>query len=334
MNGFTKVIAAIMLIVVVSASGCKKDPKTAYDKPIVETSPVHEITGTSALGGGVVVSASGGEIIERGICWGLQINPTIDDNHAKEGTGIGTFTRGMSGLEQTTTYHVRAYATNGVGTGYGSDVTFTTTLEHGYVDFGLPNGVLWATCNVGANSPEEIGDCFCWGETETREKFCDNPFADWGEFYKYACGPFTMSKYTNRTEFNCTGSVDSLYILEPSDDAATVNWGEGWRMPTTLEWGILYANTFQYWSTKNGVNGIVFTANGDSIFFPAMQDDHDSTKYQCCYWSSSLYSQHWGAFVFYDDGNLALGNVPTQMWSDRYRGLMVRPVRTIRKENY
>lgn len=331
MNGFTKVIAAIMLVVVVSTTGCKKEPKTAYDKPVVETSPVHEITGTSALGGGVVVSASGGEIIERGICWGLQSNPTIEGNHVVSGVGVGTFTRGISGLEQTTRYHVRAYATNSMGVGYGSDVTFSTTLEHGYVDFGLPSGLLWATCNVGAHSPEEIGDRFCWGETEMREVFGDNPFGDWGEFYKYACGPFTMSKYTRDTEFNCTGIVDSLYVLEPCDDAATANWGEGWRMPTQLEWNELYANTFQFWTTKDGVNGMIFTANGDSLFIPA-QLGNDSASYYCSYWSSSLYWQHWGAFSFYDDGTYDPSLHPCRRWSDRYVGHTVRPVRTTRKE--
>lgn len=332
MKKFVKTLSAIMIIVAVSATGCKKSSQTAYDKPVVETSPVHEITGTSALGGGVVVSASGGEIIERGVCWGLQSNPTIDGNHAKGGAGIGTYTRGMSGLEQTTTYHVRAYATNDVGTGYGSDVTFTTTLEHGYVDFGLSNGVLWATCNVGANSPEELGDRFSWGETETKEYY-GYGWGDGWRYYKYSCGNFTMSKYTNSIKFNCTGIVDSLYELEPCDDAATVNWGEGWRMPTTLEWRALYVNTFQYWTTRNGVNGIVFTANGDSIFIPAMLN-YDSTKYQCAYWSSSLYGQHWGAYIYGDDGNLAIENVPSQMWCDRCVGLSVRPVRTIRKEYY
>lgn len=329
MHNFTKVIAAIMLIVVVSATGCKKDPKTAYDKPDVETSPVHEITGTSALGGGVVVSASGGEIIERGVCWGLQSNPTIEGNHVASGAGVGTFTRGMSGLEQTTTYHVRAYATNSMGVGYGSDVTFTTTLEHGYVDFGLPSGLLWAACNVGANSPEELGDRFSWGETETKEEF--GGFWDGWSYYKYACGSYTMSKYTRDTEFNCTGIVDSLYVLEPCDDAATVNWGEGWRMPTKLEWSELYAETFQFWTTKNGVNGIIFTANGDSLFFPARLRN-DSALYYCSYWSSSLYWQHWGAFIFHDDGSYDPTIHPCMRWSSRYLGYNVRAVRSTRKE--
>ncbi|MBO6025270.1 MAG: hypothetical protein J6P83_10510 [Bacteroidales bacterium] len=330
MQKLPKLIAILMLIVAVSAMGCKKTQKTAYDKPVVETSPVHEITGTSALGGGVVVSASGGEIIERGVCWGLQSNPTIDGNHAKEGTGMGSFTRGMSGLEQTTTYHVRAYATNSLGTGYGSDVTFTTTLEHGYVDFNLPDGVLWATYNLGSNAPEEEGELFSWGETETKDYF--GGFWDGWDYYKYACGQFVVSKYTSNEEFNCSGIVDGLYTLEPCDDAATVNWGKGWRMPTYREWRNLYNGTIQSWTTQNGVLGMLFTACGDSLFLPATTLNIYDSTYRCGYWSSSLHiSQHWGAEIFYEgkDDPWSL-----MSWSDRYVGLPIRPVRSERKGHY
>ena len=94
--------------------------------PVVSTTAVSEITTTAAISGGTVTSDGGASVTARGVCWDTSINPVVGGNCTSDGTGTGTFTSSIGGLTPSTRYHVRAYATNSVGTGYGSDVTFTT----------------------------------------------------------------------------------------------------------------------------------------------------------------------------------------------------------------
>ena len=96
---------------------------------IITTSAVTGITSTTATGGGNVVSDGGFPITARGICWSTSANPTLSGNHTVEPGTTGAFSSNMTGLLPSTTYHVRAYATNSTGTGYGSDVVFTTLCQ-------------------------------------------------------------------------------------------------------------------------------------------------------------------------------------------------------------
>ena len=94
--------------------------------PTVVTSPVTNVTATRCVAGGVVTSTGDGEVVERGVCWGLDAMPEIASNHLPSGAGLGTFTCEISGLQKGVTYYVRAYALSNVGTGYGESVSFTT----------------------------------------------------------------------------------------------------------------------------------------------------------------------------------------------------------------
>jgi hypothetical protein len=94
--------------------------------PTVTTSNVSSIGMSSATCGGNVTSDGGAAITARGICWSTSQNPTVNGNHASNGTGTGSFTSYMTELAPNTTYYVRAYATNSAGTAYGSEVSFTT----------------------------------------------------------------------------------------------------------------------------------------------------------------------------------------------------------------
>ena len=149
--------------------------------------------------------------------------------------------------------------------------------DHTCVDLGLPSGTLWATCNVGADSPEEFGDYFAWGETQPKDT------CDW-DTYQFYNGN-NLTKYTGD---------DGLVTLLPEDDAATANWGPNWRMPTRMECQELLAYTTVTWTTQNGVEGKLFTAqNGNSIFLPATGFLSGGSIYYIgsggyC-WSSSLY---------------------------------------------
>ncbi len=95
--------------------------------PTVTTATVTGITQTTATGGGNVTSTGGADVTAKGLCWGTATNPDLTGSHTSDGTGTGSFTSSLTGLTPGTTYYVRAYATNSVGTAYGSDVTFTAS---------------------------------------------------------------------------------------------------------------------------------------------------------------------------------------------------------------
>ena len=125
-------------------------------------------------------------------------------------------------------------------------------FEPEHVDLGL--SIMWATCNVGATKPEEYGDYFAWGETTPKEEYNTTTY----QYYDRSTGQYT--KY---------GS-DSLTMLEPEDDAAHVNWGGEWRMPTKEEMNELIDKCTWTWTQYNGIDGYEVTGtNSNSIFLPA-----------------------------------------------------------------
>lgn len=201
------------------------------------------------------------------------------------------------------------------------------TETHEYVDLGLPSGTLWATCNVGATTPEDYGDFYAWGETTPKTTY------DWNT-YKYCNdgNPYQLTKYC--TKYNCgyNGFTDNLITLWPTDDAATANWGNGWCMPTSEQWDELYQNTSQTWTTLNSANGRLFIAsNGNSLFLPAAGllygDELIGTGNTGLYWSSSLTNPSYSAWSFYyysDSDSYGRYDYP------RYNGQSIRPVRSAR----
>ena len=285
----------------------------------VTTDEVTEITATTAICGGEVTRENGWAVTERGVCWSTEPNPTPSDSHTVDGDGIGKFTSEIMGLTPDTKYYLRAYAKNAAGTSFGPEKSFTTesggggggTGNHEYVDLGL--SVKWATCNVGATSPEDYGDYFAWGETTAKSNY------DWTT-YKWCNGSEnTLTKYNTNSSY---GIVDNKTVLDLADDAATANWGSGWRTPTRGEWQELYDNTTSVRTTQNGVYGCLFTGTkpgytGVTLFLPAagyrwndILDDAGDYGY---YWSSSLYTgspndawyclfSYGYSYMSYDDG--------------------------------
>ena len=214
---------------------------------------------------------------------------------------------------------------NGNNNGGGNSGNSNT---HAYVDLGLPSGTLWATCNVGADTPESYGDYFDWGETQPKDYYDWSTYqhGNWnGSYYK-------LTKYCNQSAYGYNGFADNLIVLQPSDDAATANWGDGWCMPTEVQWNELYQNTNNKWTTQNGVNGWLFTAsNGDSLFLPAAgfrwDDVLDNVGLDGFYWSSSLFTDNpsnaWGFFFFKNS------DVYGGMYSS-FRGIRGHSVRAVR----
>lgn len=206
--------------------------------------------------------------------------------------------------------------------------TLTEGSKHEYVNLGL--SVRWATHNVGASSPEEYGDYFAWGETSPKSEY------SWDNL-KYCNDKKgkSFSKY-NQTE---RGTKDNRTVLELSDDAARVNWGGSWRMPTKAEFEELLSTDNCTWtwyesgnSEFNGVAGYKVTSRksgyvGNYIFLPAAgyRDDTylDLAGSYGNYWSSSLDtdgpSDAWS--LFFNSGYRR-----TDYSYDRYCGRSVRPV--------
>jgi uncharacterized protein (TIGR02145 family) len=124
MKNLTKLMGSGLLVLLSILHSCKKE-----EVPTLTTSEVTNITGTTATSGGTITDEGSGTILLRGICWSTTKTPTITDNTTSNGTGIGPFTGIMSGLNEATTYYVKAYATNEAGTGYGKAISFTTLGE-------------------------------------------------------------------------------------------------------------------------------------------------------------------------------------------------------------
>ena len=218
----------------------------------------------------------------------------------------------------------------------GSGVTATCIVyildPSTYVDLGLPSGTLWATCNIGATSPEDYGDYFAWGETAGYNDGKTN--FNWST-YKWCEGSSsTMTKYCTDSSYGYNGFTDNKTELDLEDDAAYVNWGPAWRMPSIEQFAELINSdyTTTEWTTQNGVYGRKITSKvagyeGNFIFLPAAGDRDNSSLGEAGsdgnYWSRTLggsYPNNARGLYFHS------GFIGTYNGS-RYHGRSVRPVR-------
>lgn len=195
------------------------------------------------------------------------------------------------------------YGQNGSDNGQNSnnDQTQTgnsgTANGHAWVDLGL--SVKWATCNVGAAKPEEYGDHYAWGETMPKSVYSSDS-------YLY----FATSD-----------------VLSMDKDAARVNWGGKWRMPTDAEWTELREKCKWTWTTRNGVKGceIKSKTNGNFIFLPAA-----GRRYYDGLYAAGEYGYYWSSSIDADNKDIALGvyfSIYVDHYNnDRFNGLSVRPV--------
>lgn len=177
---------------------------------------------------------------------------------------------------------------------------------HQYVDLGLPSGLLWATCNVGADSPTDCGDYFAWGETTPKNSY---------------------------TLENCltSGKILSDISGDGRYDAARANWGGDWRMPTKAEFQELRNHCVWTWTSQDGQDGYLVTSakNGNSIFLPAggrIEFSSNALKeYQICLWTSVAY----GDYKSEGFKTTSTSFILTKL--DRQLGLNIRPVMTSEK---
>ncbi len=214
----------------------------------------------------------------------------------------------------------------------GGEVTDTTETPtepvvnangHEYVDLGLPSGLLWASCNVGATAAEAAGSYFSWGEIEQDSNF------NWGAYQWSGTSYSSMTKYCNNAEFGLDGFTDNKVVLDAEDDAAHALMGGDWRMPTKAEFDELLAECTWEWATVNEINGYKVSSkvegNENYIFLPAAgYQSYDIQYYneRGAYWSASLdenepYQAH---YLFFD------ATAYQSAKKNRYCGYTVRAV--------
>ena len=190
------------------------------------------------------------------------------------------------------------------------------TGTHEAVDLGLPSGLKWATCNIGASAPEEVGYYFAWGEVEVKEEFT------WCTY-----------KWTNECQVTPTKYGDQpAQTLEPEDDAAHVLWGGSWRMPTADDMEELFAKCSRKFVVQNGVQGLLVTgSNGNTIFLP-LGGYKQGTEFlkvneRAYWWTSTRPAGYTQQATFYgsqyDQGRTYINNR-----SNRFAGFNIRAVTT------
>ena len=268
--------------------------------PAVLTDTASKITKSSATVQGYVIDDGGENITEFGVVYATSSFPTINDHKVSLTTANWDFTVTLTNLNAETIYYVRTYAVNNKGVSYGNQLTFTTLDNREYVDLGL--SVKWATFNVGARSISEYGDEFAWGEIAPKAQY------GWDNYTK-------KDSYKSGTNF----------YLDKSDDAAAMNWGENWRMPTFEEVQELRSNCQWTAIFQKGIYGYMITSknNGNSIFLPAYNNTASSSpnleNIYCYYWSNERRGEDEAYVLYYgsDRGEMSL---------PRSKGLPVRPV--------
>ena len=291
--------------------------------PAISTLKVDMITLNSAIAHGRIIKNGGFPITERGFCYSTTPNPTIENIKLICENSVDSFSCNIVNLQEGTKYYIRSYAQNEKGITYGDELCFSTKVKtyhngHEYVDLGL--SVKWATCNIGANTPEEYGGYYAWGEIETKSIY------DWTTHKYYDSTTKTFLKYNDW--WHQGGVHDFKTTLDRSDDVAHINWGGNWRMPDEDELRDLRNNSTLAFCTQNGIPGyrITSTINGCSIFVPAsgkkvgqQLEEVGSAAYL---WSATRINEksEYGVYMKVSSPYL---QVP---FTDRCYGFSVRPV--------
>lgn len=280
--------------------------------PTVSTSAASNITQTSASCGGNVTSSGGTAITARGICYGSDPNPTISGPHTTEPNGTGVFTSTLSGLANGTSYYFRAYATNSIGTVYGSTNSFSTLSATGQPCNGLPliidprDGQVYPTVQIGTQ---------CWFAKNLNVGVMINSVATPTTPIVWPTNNGIIEKYClNNLEENCNvwggwyqGKEAMQYVY---NQGAQGICPPGWHLPTQAEWNTLknYLDPYAggklkeaglaHWGSPNNgaTNSSGFTALGSSFY-------SGSATFNCClgvwttFWGSTLTGSSWEFLV-------------------------------------
>lgn len=305
MRFFSLALGALLLVF--SMTACYDSIDTNFD-PVPKTGEVDElgaisviVSGTADLGDDpkaynspqfvVGVEYSLQNTFEEGKS--MRIQATEFDNKS--------FNVKLAALMPNTTYYYRTFITKSSGSTdeyFGQTASFRTsqmTAQDSCVDLGLPTKTLWATMNVGANTPIEYGTLFAWGETSQKQGAYDWTTYRWSDGYNDVLKLPILTKYCTNSNY---GNVDGKYILDQEDDAAAVNWGAGWKMPSKKQFSELINNCRWVWTSMYNGNGWIVTSkiNGNAIFLPAAGEigkdptilSRNEASYSGFYWSQEI----------------------------------------------
>jgi uncharacterized protein (TIGR02145 family) len=263
--------------------------------PVITTNAV-SIGSTSATSGGTITNNGGSSVTARGVCWSTNQNPTIADSKTSNGTGVGSFTSNITGLSASTTYYVRAYATNNTGTGYGNQLTFMTYSGSVTID-----GRIYGTINIGTQ---------VWLAENLKATHYRNgtaiPFATGTAWYNYYA-TYDTAKYGFLYNWNAVTDVDSIAPI-------------GWHVPTNADFttlitylggsavagGKLKETGTADWINPNtgATNSSGFTALPGGFYGPT------EITQQGNFWSSTAFnsSDAYGLYLIYNSATSAQNN--------------------------
>jgi uncharacterized protein (TIGR02145 family) len=251
-------------LLAVIAAGCKKDsPPPPPTAPVVTTAALTNISYNAATGGGSIVSDGGAAITASGIVWSkTNATPTLSDSVIAGTTATGTFTTDISGLEENSSYYIRAFATNSVGTGYGNVLTLNTTNDTNKVRFtyngeevvyGIivspTTGKKWLDRNLGAKHTADsaldynaYGDLFQWGRLADGHQLINWTASNTGTPVNGISTTVATSDAPGNSSFIAPATFDIPYDWR--DDNNSNRWvtnpqgpcPDGWHVPSTAEW--------------------------------------------------------------------------------------------------
>jgi uncharacterized protein (TIGR02145 family) len=263
--------------------------------PTVTTSSITNISYNSAMSGGNVTNDGGATVTARGVCWSTLPDPTISDPHTNNGTGTGSFVSNITGLTQNTTYYVRAYAINSVGTGYGNEISFTTLeITNPTVTTNSVTNILYTTVTTGGNVTDDGGATVtargvCWS-TLQNPTILDNYTTDGlgtGSFVSNITGLTQNTTYYVRayaTNIMGTGYGNELSFT-------TLN------CPNTITYEGQTYNTVQIgtqcWFKEN--------LNVGSMISGTNEQTNNGTKEKYCYNNSSANCTTYGGLYQWDE---------------------------------
>jgi len=223
----------IVALVAMLFFACKKNNSTSA--PSVTTDAV-TVSGINATSGGNITLEGTSPVTARGVCWSKNANPTIADSKTSDGTGIGAFTSSITGLTGATAYHLRAYATNGNGTGYGEDKTFTTGSQIKSISF-------YAAWAGGTEEWDIIYDAS--GKVTKIDDMWEGSLDKTLNFDYSVSGKLTITKASD-------GSTYGLYNLDSAGRIIKDDWMDGGDYSSyDYNAGGLLTNGHEYWSSAD-----------------------------------------------------------------------------------
>ncbi len=216
-------------------------PTPVIQLPTVFTSEVSDVTSTTAVAGGRVTSDGGAEVSEKGVCWGISQSPTLDGNHTTDGVDTGVFVSALTDLQPETTYYVRAYATNSVGTAYGEEISFTTAAAP-VTALPCPEAPTVTDYDGNIYNTVQIGTQ-CWMKENLRTTHYSDGTLIESNFSTSSTTPYLYAPNNDTNNVSVYGYLYNWKAVMRNANSSTTNPSDvqgicpnGWHVPSNLEW--------------------------------------------------------------------------------------------------